>query len=354
MTKSKAVKLYIACFLVACAVVGVFIVDWGALRTNNAYVSADPVQVTAQVSGIVSDVYVVDTQMVGKGALLLSLDDHDLGQAEKQAQYALQSSELEYRQALLSRRSSGLTAANSSNEKKIAEIQFQTANDSYNKAKRDFARLEALHRDRWISEESYLNALDALRAREHALQEQRQRAVQAANNVEISNNSSQSEADSVDRLAAEINTNRAKLDIAQTSLKRAKVYAQTSGIVATRKVNRGQHVEIGTVLMQIIPLDQLYVNANFKENQIGKIEIGDRVSLKSDIYGDDVVFHGRVAGLSGGTGAAFSAIPAVNASGNWVKVPQRLPVRISLDAAELKRHPLRLGLSMTATVHRSR
>lgn len=354
MTRARAIQIYIACFLVACVVIGVFLVDWTPVRTNNAYVAADPVQVTAQVSGIVDEVYAVDTQMVKEGDLLLSLDDNDLAQAEKQAQYALQSSMLEYRQAVLSRKSSGLAVANSSNESKIVDIQYQAANDSYDKAKRDFARVEALYRGRWISEEAYLNAQDALRTREHALREQRQRSVQAANNVEISTNASASETDSVDRLASEINANRARLNIAQTNLKRTKIYAQTSGIVATRKVNRGQHVEVGTVLMQIIPLDQLYVNANFKEDQLNGIKIGDPVSLKSDIYGDDVVFRGRVAGLSGGTGAAFSVIPAINASGNWVKVPQRLPVRIALDAEQLKRHPLRLGLSMTATVHRSK
>lgn len=354
MSRARAVQLYIACFLLLCVAIGIFIIDWAPVRTNNAYVSADPVQVTAQVSGIVNDVYVVDTQMVKKGDLLLALDDDDLIQAEKQAFYTLQSSLIEYRQALLSSKSSGLIAANSSNEKSIAAIQHRAAKDRYDKAKRDFDRVDALHRDRWISEEAYLNALDALQAREHALQEQGQRAAQAANNVEISNYASAAQMDSVARLTAEINTNRAKLNLARTNLRRTKIYAQTSGIVATRKANRGQHVEVGAVLMQIVPLDQLYVNANFKENQLGGIKIGDKVSLRSDIYGDDVVFHGRVAGLSGGTGAAFSPIPVVNASGNWVKVPQRLPVRIALDAEELKRHPLRLGLSMSATVHRSK
>jgi membrane fusion protein (multidrug efflux system) len=328
--------------------------DWSSVSTSNAYVAADPVQVTAQVSGIVDEVYVVDTQMVKKGDLLVAVDDNDLAQAEKQAEYTLQSSILEYRQGLLSRNTSGLETANSYNERAIADIQYQAASDSYGKAKRDFERVEALHRDRWISEEAYLNALDALQTREHALHEQRRRAVQAANNIEISNNASASQSDRADRLAAEINSNRAKLNVAQMNLKRTRIYAQTSGIVATRKVNRGQHVEVGTVLMQIVPLDQLYVNANFKEDQLARIRIGDRVSLGSDIYGRDVVFHGRVVGLSGGTGAAFSPIPAINASGNWVKVPQRLPVRISLDVEELKRHPLRLGLSMSATVHRSR
>jgi membrane fusion protein (multidrug efflux system) len=332
-------------------VVGVLFVDWGPVRTSNAYVASDPVQITAQVSGIVDNVYVVDTQMAKEGDLLLSLDDNDLAQAEKQALYALQSSILEHRQAILSGKSSGLNAANSSTEKQIADIQYQAANDSYNKAKRDFVRVEALHRGRWISEQAYLNALDALQAREHALREQRQRSVQAANNVEISSNALASQTDSVSRLASEINASRARLNVARTNLKRAKIYAPASGIVATRRVNRGQHIEVGMVLMQIIPLDQLYVNANFKEDQLKEIKVGDRVSLRSDIYGDDVVFEGRVAGLSGGTGAAFSPIPAINASGNWVKVPQRLPVRITLNAEQLKRHPLRLGLSMTATVH---
>jgi len=348
------VQLYVACFLLACLAAGLLLVDWSGLHTSNAYVAADAVQVTAQVSGIVSQVRVVDTQRVDKGDLLVALDDHDFVQEEKQAQYAVDAAVAGHRQALLSRRSSGLAAANSSNEALIAQIQRDAATDSYAKAKRDFARVEALYRGRWVTEEAYLNALDALRSRTHALEEQGRRRVLAANNVAISNNASASQAQDVERLLAEINVSQAKLDVARTNLARTRIYAQTGGIVATRKVNPGQHVDVGTPLMQIIPLDQLYVNANFKEDQLEGIHVGDAVTLTSDVYGGKVTFHGRVAGLSGGTGAAFAPVPTVAAAGNWVKIPQRLPVRIALDPEELKRHPLRLGLSMSVTVHPSR
>jgi membrane fusion protein (multidrug efflux system) len=128
------------------------------------------------------------------------------------------------------------------------------------------------------------------------------------------------------------------------------IRAPIDGVVAQRSVQVGQRVTNTTVTMTIVPVSSLYVDANFKENQLGKVRPGQRATVTSDFYGDDVVYHGKVIGFAGGTGAAFSLIPAQNATGNWIKVVQRLPVRIALDPKELREHPLRVGLSMEAKI----
>lgn len=137
---------------------------------------------------------------------------------------------------------------------------------------------------------------------------------------------------------------------AQINLDRTIVRSPVAGIVAKRQAQLGQRVQPGFVLLSVVPSLELYVNANFKEVQLRKVRIGQSVKLTADFYGSSVVFHGRVAGIAGGTGAAFAVIPAQNATGNWIKVVQRLPVRIELDSNELKQHPLQVGLSMLVDI----
>ena len=151
--------------------------------------------------------------------------------------------------------------------------------------------------------------------------------------------------------APEVLTARARLEQAQLDLSRAVVRSPIDGVVAQRRVQVGQRLAAGTTAMTVVPLDRLYVDANYKEGQLTRVRAGQPVTLTSDLYGDDVVYHGRVVGFSGGTGSAFALIPAQNATGNWIKVVQRLPVRIALDGRELRTHPLRVGLSMEADVH---
>ncbi len=141
--------------------------------------------------------------------------------------------------------------------------------------------------------------------------------------------------------AAKVLLDQAKLDLSRTT-----IYAPISGIIAKRQAQLGQRIQAGTPLMSITPKDQMHVNANFKEVQLRKVRIGQPVKITSDLYGDNVIYHGKVSGLSGGTGSAFSVIPAQNATGNWIKVVQRVPVRIDLISEELKEHPLQVGLSM--------
>ena len=150
--------------------------------------------------------------------------------------------------------------------------------------------------------------------------------------------------------APDVAAARARVDQARIDLERTIIRAPIDGVVTNRQVQVGQRIQAGTPIMVLVPLATVYVDANYKESQFSRIRIGQPVELTSDFYGSDVVYHGRVIGLAGGTGAAFSLIPAQNATGNWVKVVQRLPVRIALDPAEVRQHPLRVGLSMDATI----
>jgi membrane fusion protein (multidrug efflux system) len=143
---------------------------------------------------------------------------------------------------------------------------------------------------------------------------------------------------------------RAALNTAKLDLERTTIRAPIDGVVTRRQVQVGQRVQVGSQLMTLVPTSQVYVDANFKEAQLRKVQVGQCATLESDIYGGGVVYHGKVVGLSGGTGSAFALIPAQNATGNWIKVVQRLPVRIALDRLELASHPLRVGLSMEATL----
>jgi membrane fusion protein (multidrug efflux system) len=143
---------------------------------------------------------------------------------------------------------------------------------------------------------------------------------------------------------------KAALDTAKVNLDRTVIRAPVDGVVAQRQVQIGQRVQAGAPVMAIVPISQVYVDANYKEDQLGKVHPGQPVTLTSDLYGSSVKFHGRVMGIGGGTGSAFAIIPAQNATGNWIKVVQRIPVRISLDPNELKEHPLRVGLSMSASI----
>lgn len=145
---------------------------------------------------------------------------------------------------------------------------------------------------------------------------------------------------------ASVEVAQASLDQAKLDFERTIVHAPISGVVALRQVQLGQRVQPGSQLMSITPKEEMHVDANFKEVQLKKVKIGQPVKVTSDLYGGGVVYHGKVVGLSGGTGAAFAVIPAQNATGNWIKVVQRVPVRIELLPEELRKHPLQIGLSM--------
>jgi membrane fusion protein (multidrug efflux system) len=155
-----------------------------------------------------------------------------------------------------------------------------------------------------------------------------------------------------DMAKANLDTAKAKKDQAKLDLERTTIKAPVSGVVAKRQVQLGQRVGAGALLMTVVPVHELHVDANFKEIQLDGVQVGQQAKVKSDLYGDKVIFHGVVQGFSGGTGSAFAAIPSQNATGNWIKVVQRVPVRIKLDEQELAQHPLKVGLSMSVEIEK--
>jgi membrane fusion protein, multidrug efflux system len=264
------------------------------VSTDNAYTAAEVAMVTAEIDGPVAAVNVVDSQEVKRGDVLVVVDDTDAQLALRQAQ------------ADLARAEAHLAAA-------VADVKRSGI---------DLKRREALIQSGSVSGDELTH---------------------------VKNGATDAQAE-LNAARAAVALAQARVDKAKVDLGRTVIRSPVDGIVARRQVQLGQRVQPSTPLLSVVPIQELYVNANFKEVQLAKVRDGQRVELVSDLYRGKVVYHGVVDGFSGGTGAAFALIPAQNATGNWIKVVQRLPVRIRLDAGELAAHPLRVGLSMNATV----
>ena len=329
-------------------------VDHDHVATDNAYVQADSAQVTPLVSAAVIEAPVVNTQVVRKGQVLLRLDDSD-------ARLALAKAEADY---LKARRQFAQTAANSGSlaaqvNARDADIgqaraQLASAEASFGKARIDLARRSELAGSGAISGEELTNAKNAYSTAQANLALARSAVATAAATRGAASESYAANqaliAGSTIDTSPEVAAAKAKLDQARLDLERTVIRAPIDGVVTNRQVQVGQRISAGSPVMTIVPVGSVYVDANFKEGQLKQVRPGQQVELTSDLYGSDVVFHGRVAGFSGGTGSAFALIPAQNATGNWIKVVQRLPVRIQLDPKELAAHPLRVGLSMEAKI----
>jgi len=328
--------------------------DGGNVATDNAYVSADSAQVTPLVSAAVSDVFVVNTQVVRKGQVLLRLDDSD-------ARLALAKAEAEY---LKARRGFAQTAATSGSlaaqvgardaDIGQARAQLVAAEANVSKADIDLYRRATLAKQGFASGDTLTiarNAYDTARANAAAARAAiaQAEAARAAASESLAANQALIAGSTAD-ISPEVAAAKAKLDQARLDLQRTVIRAPIDGVITNRQVQVGQRISAGSPVMTIVPTGSVYVDANFKEGQLKRVMPGQKVELISDLYGKDVVYHGRVAGFSGGTGSAFSLIPAQNATGNWIKVVQRLPVRVQLDPKELAAHPLRVGLSMEATI----
>ena len=235
-----------------------------------------------------------------------------------------------------------------------AQAQISAAQADYDKARTELQRRQPLVESGAISKDELTNAQDALAKAQAAMsaalaqKTEAEAGLTAAKGTLLTNQSLISGA-TIDN-NPEVMASQTRLDAAKLILERTIVRAPTDGVIARKVVQVGQQVAIGTPLMSIVPLDRVYVDANFKEVQLKKVVPGQAVELTSDYYGKGVKFHGKVVGISGGTGSAFSLIPTQNATGNWIKVVQRLSVRVALDPAELKAHPLRVGLSMSARI----
>ena len=303
-----------------------YIVAMDYVSTDDAYVQASVAQITPRIEGTVISVPVHNTEQVKRGQVLARLDPAD-------AQIALALAEANYSQA--QRKTEQLMASEAA-----AQAAVNARKADLTRARLDYRRRAALSKTGAVSGDELSTAKNAFETAKADLDAaQRQQAALAAliGNTDVAHNP--------EVLAAKAARDRAKLDLERTIIR-----APIDGLVAENMIQIGQHVQPGAKLMTVVPMTHVYVDANFKENQLTDVQPGQKVTLTSDLYGSDVVYHGRVVGLSGGTGSAFAVIPAQNAPGNWIKVVQRLPVRVALDPKELEAHPLRVGLSMTATI----
>ena len=340
------------------AVVGVgvhwFLVGRNYVSTDDAYVDASNAQITPLVSAAIVKLPVVETQRVKAGDVLVVLDDSDFKLALAQAQAQLGQTERKV-QGYFSN-DDALAAQINARDADIvaARARIASADSDLQRAKIDFDRRQALASSGAVSGDELTTAQNRLRQSEAALASMRAALAQSeAQKVAAVGarkiNAALIEGTTLDTnpevLAARAAADKAKLDLDRTVIR-----APIDGVVTRNTVQIGQRVQSGASLMTLVPLDQVYVNANFKEVQLDRVIIGQKAELTSDLYGRGVVFHGTVVGLAGGTGAAFALIPAQNATGNWIKVVQRLPVRIELDPRDLQQHPLRVGLSMNATI----
>ncbi|MDQ8934861.1 HlyD family secretion protein [Acinetobacter rudis] len=356
--KSKRKKLLTLVAMIVVIVGGIYALITlffdNSVNTDNAYVGAENAQITSMLNGQVLQVMVSNTQQVKKGDILALIDQRDAQIALQQAEAQLAKAKRQYTQSSANSRSLSSQVLVSSDDINSAQAQVVQSQVSLNKAQNEYQRRAQLAATGAISKEelgSYQSALDTAQANLNvakatlAQAESKQKAAQsnlAANEALIRGTSEDS---TPDVLVAQAAVDQAKLDLTRTVIR-----APLDGVVTNRNLQVGQRVAPGSVLMVVVPIQQLYVDANFKESQLKRVRVGQSAVLTSDLYGKDVEYHGKVVGFSGGTGAAFALIPAQNATGNWIKVVQRLPVRIQLDPKELEQHPLRVGLSMDATI----
>jgi membrane fusion protein, multidrug efflux system len=294
--------------------------------TDDCYVNDDLVQVTSEVPGTVIELKADDTQGVARDQLLVQLDPAD-------AEVAMGDAEANLGRAVREVRTLFATAEQLRAQIADREVALKRAQDDYH-------RRTGLLRDGAVSSEELSHTKDEI--------------VQMQADLNLARQQLNATLAQIDGTTVETNPRvlaaEAAVRDAALALRRTKISAPLAGVVARRSVQLGQRVAAGTPLMAVVPLDGVWVDANFKEVQLADMRVGQPVTLKADVYGGGVKYHGKLVGLSAGSGTAFALLPAQNASGNWIKIVQRVPVRVALDPAELKAHPLRVGLSMTVTV----
>jgi membrane fusion protein (multidrug efflux system) len=310
-------------------------IAWGgywaiALRhvesTDDAYVAGNVVQITPQIAGTVVAIGADDTDFVRAGTPLVQLDPAD-------AHVALDQADAQLAKTVRDVRALFATDAQLEANVTLRQAEVQKAQD-------DLARRQRLAGSGAVSAEDAQHARDAVRTAQAALVAA-QKAL-AANRARIDRTTVESH--------PEVKSAAARVRDAYLAYTRTVLPAPVAGYVAKRSVQVGQRVSPGVPLMAVVPLDEVWVDANFKEPQLADMRVGQPVTLTTDLYGGKVVFHGRVAGFGAGTGSAFALLPAQNATGNWIKIVQRVPVRVALDPRELAQHPLQIGLSMQVEV----
>jgi len=325
-----------------------------SVSTDNAYTAVEVVQITPLVSGPVKTVNVVDTQAVRAGDVLVVLDDTDARLALLQAEAQLARTKQQVRQLWANDVGLAGQVDLRGAERGAAEADLAKAQAELDKADLDAKRRRKLVEEGAVSRQDMTDAETRLREAQATLRQAQARIdVSKAANV-AARGARQANAaligDSAVDKHPDVLAAAARFEQARVNEERTVIRAPVDGVVTQRAVDVGHQVSAGTRLMSIVPVAQIHVDANFKEVQLREVRQGQSVRLTSDLYGTSVVYDGWVDGLAGGSGSAFAAIPAQNATGNWIKVVQRLPVRIRMDPDQLARHPLRVGLSMTATV----
>jgi membrane fusion protein (multidrug efflux system) len=294
--------------------------------TDNAYVNGNQVAISAQVPGTVVAILADDTQHVDAGQVLVKLDSTDADVRLSQTRSALAQAVRQVRQQTDSATGSDATVA-------VNQVALK-------KAEADLKRhlpLIAQQAEAPETIQHLRDAVDQARAALTSAQAQASAEHASVEGTDIANNPAVLQA-------------RANFRAAWVAAQRNTIYAPVSGYVAQRSVQLGNSVQPGQQLMTVLPLHDLWIDANFKENQLRHVRIGQPAKIETDLYGSNVEYHGKVIGLGAGTGSVFSLLPAQNATGNWIKVVQRVPVRIALDNQELDKHPLRIGLSSDVTV----
>jgi membrane fusion protein, multidrug efflux system len=324
----KALTILIVSFLVAGIAVFIWWFWWLRFEvyTTDAYVGGNKVIVTPQIPGIVTSITADDTDYVTKGRTLITLDTTD-------AVIDFEKSKAELANAVRT-----VLALFQSVEEQKAEIEVKKA--EFSKAVQDFDNRRGLVELGGVAKEDFEHAEAALISSYASLLLSEYKYLGALAQVENTTIETHPQVLKAKELVKE----------SWVNLQRCDIEAPVHGIVAQRNAQVGESVDKETPLLAVIPFDQMWVDANFKEVQLTNVRLGQPVTMTSDIYGSDVVYHGTVIGIGGGTGSVFSVLPPQNATGNWIKIVQRLPVRISLDPDEIKQHPLRLGLSMEVTI----
>ncbi|WP_339346601.1 HlyD family efflux transporter periplasmic adaptor subunit [uncultured Sphingomonas sp.] len=295
-------------------------------ETDDAYVAGDVVAITARDPGTVLALHADNTQSVKAGQPLLELDPTT-------AEVNLAAAAAELARAVRATRADVARVGQS--DAAIVEAQAQLS-----RAQDDYARRRGAAAQGAVSGEELDHAADAVKVAAASLRlarEQRRQTQSAVQGTDVDTNPAVLAAIAAYRRAAIVRGHM-------------RITAPIDGVVAQRTVQVGQQIAAGTPLMAIVPLDRLWVDANFRETQLKDLRIGQPATLVADTYGDDVIYHGRVVGVGAGSGNAFALLPPQNASGNWIKIVQRVPVRIALDPKELRANPLRVGLSVKATV----
>ncbi|SRR5579883_1534506 len=291
--------------------------------TDDAYVAGNVVTITSKENATVLALHADNTQTVKQGQLLVEMDP------------AVVTVNLEAAEANLARVVRNVRAEFSRTDASSAELNQARVNLA--QAQGDYARRQKAFATQSVSAEELAHARDAVAAAEAALRTAQGNLSQTRATIEGADI-----AHNPDVLAAE-----AQLRAAAIAFGHMRIVAPMDGVIAQRTVQAGQQVAAGTPLMAVVPLSTVWIDANFKEVQLDRMRVGQPVTVKADIYGGGVVYHGHIEGLGAGSGSAFALLPPQNASGNWIKIVQRVPVRIALDPNELRDHPLRVGLSVT-------